>query len=71
MNAMCGIYLLGFSGSCIDNVISNNTAYENGFLSLNPLAHIDIIGFSFILLFIFLLGSILSGHFPPTYRHIQ
>ncbi len=54
----------GFFKALIANVLGDSTASDNGFLSLNPFVHIDIVGFLSILFVVFFLGGLLSGYVP-------
>jgi Zn-dependent protease len=56
----------GFIQATIARLMGDTTAQRNGFLTLNPLAHIDIFGLSFVLLVFFVLGGLLYGTIPQT-----
>lgn len=54
----------GFSRAIMARWMGDNTAYQEGFVTLNPLAHVDVFGLSLLFLFIFILDLILGGHIP-------
>jgi len=51
----------GFAKSLVAKIMGDDTSSKNGFLTLNPLAHVDIIGLSIILALVFFLGSMFPG----------
>ena len=60
----------GFSRAIVARWMGDNTAYHEGFVTLNPLAHVDIFGLSLVLLFVYLLGLLLGGHAPRSMLYI-
>jgi Zn-dependent protease len=56
----------GFFRALVARLMGDDTASSEGFLSLNPVVHIDVIGMVFILAFLIILGSILPGSFSRT-----
>lgn len=60
----------GFSRAIVAKWMGDETAYQEGFVSLNPLAHVNIAGLSIILLVVFLLGALLLGQLPPRMLYI-
>src|SRR3990172_200424 len=54
----------GFIQACVAKIAGDKTAQEDGFLTLNPLAHINLYGFSIIMLAFFFLGGLLSNAIP-------
>jgi len=51
----------GFFRTLIAKLMGDNTAYDEGHLTLNPLAHIDIMGLTIVIFILFFVGSLLSG----------
>ena len=51
----------GFFRAFVAKWMGDDTAYQEGFVSLNPLAHVDVAGLSIILLVMFVLGGLLVG----------
>lgn len=51
----------GFFRALVAKWMGDETPYQYGFLSLNPIVHIDVIGLSVILLLIFLIGGLFGG----------
>lgn len=51
----------GFFKALMAFMMGDNTPQRHGFLSLNPLVHLDIVGMSIFIILFFLMGSILSG----------
>ncbi len=56
----------GFFRALIARLLGDRTAASEGFLSLNPVMHIDIFGMLIILAFLILLGGILPDSFSRT-----
>lgn len=54
----------GFFQAAVAKAMGDTTAQEDGFLTLNPLAHIDLVGFSTIILVYFFIGGFLPGMLP-------
>ncbi len=54
--------LRGFFKTLVAKLMGDTTAYDRGFLSLNPLVHINLSGFVVAIVAIFLLSSFLSGY---------
>ncbi|MBX9830900.1 site-2 protease family protein [Candidatus Babeliales bacterium] len=54
----------GFFKALIAYWMGDNTPKRHGFLSLNPLVHLDIVGLSIFIIFFFLIGSLLTGTIP-------
>lgn len=54
----------GFARALVAKWMGDDTAYEQGFVTLNPLAHVDVFGLSIILLVIFLLGGLFGATLP-------
>jgi len=51
----------GFAKALVAKLMGDRTAEREGFLTLNPVAHVDVLGFSVVLLVIFLLSLFLGG----------
>ena len=51
----------GVARSFVAKLMGDDTSYQSGFLTLNPLAHVDIMGLSLILAVVFFLGSVFPG----------
>ncbi|MBD3273056.1 hypothetical protein GF385_01770 [Candidatus Dependentiae bacterium] len=60
----------GFFKSLAAKIVGDDTAYENGFLTLNPLIHIDVIGLIIMLTIVFFVGGLLSGYVPIYFLFI-
>lgn len=60
----------GFMKAFVARWMGDETAYQEGYMTLNPLAHVDIIGLSIILLGVYLLGFLLGGHVPRSMLYI-
>ncbi len=61
------LMVFSFSGFCralVAKIMGDDTPRECGFLTVNPLAHVDIVGMSIILVVIFLIGGLLGEHIP-------
>ncbi len=54
----------GFVKAFVAKLMGDDTAQEDGFLTLNPLAHVDILGLTIILFALFFLGWMLSETLP-------
>ncbi|MFC1894356.1 site-2 protease family protein [Candidatus Dependentiae bacterium] len=50
----------GFFTALVAKKLGDDTAYNDGFLSLNPLVHIDLFGLLFMLAFLILISSFLG-----------
>ena len=59
----------GFFRALIARWMGDDTAERHGFLSLNPLVHVDIFGLVFLLVMIFFLGAAL-GRLPRDFLYI-
>ena len=55
----------GFFKALIAKLMGDDTAQREGFLTLNPLVHNDILGLTITLVIFFFLGWILSATVPP------
>jgi len=53
----------GFFKAWSAKLMGDNTAYDLGFVTLNPFAHINFSGLLIMLFIIFFLGSLFLGHF--------
>jgi len=53
----------GFFRALVAHLMGDRSASSEGFMSLNPAVHIDVVGMLFILTFLIILGSILPGSF--------
>ncbi len=60
----------GFFKALAAKLVGDDTAYEDGFLTLNPLYHINFIGFISVLFILFFLGGLLSGYVPRSFLFI-
>lgn len=60
----------GFSRAIMAKWMGDDTAEREGFLSLNPLAHVDIFGLSIVILVIFFLAGLLGGNVPRAMLYI-
>ncbi|MBD3231061.1 hypothetical protein GF322_00170 [Candidatus Dependentiae bacterium] len=60
----------GFFKALFAKLMGDDTAYHDGFLTLNPLVHIDFIGLLVMLFFLFFLGGLLIGVVPKAYLFI-
>jgi len=56
----------GFSQACVAKWMGDTTAEEEGFLTLNPVAHVDVMGLLLILGVFFIIAGFLSGAIPRT-----
>jgi len=54
----------GFFKAWVAKIMGDKTAYVTGFLTLNPVAHVDVFGLLIILLGLFLIGGMLPGLLP-------
>ena len=54
----------GFFKALMAKIMGDDTAQESGFLTFNPVVHVNLFGFLIMLFFIFFLGSLLLGTFP-------
>lgn len=54
----------GFFQALVAKLMGDSTAEDEGFLTLNPLAHVDIAGLSIVLIVFFLLGALLGEKIP-------
>ena len=57
----------GFFKALIAKLMGDDTAVQEGFFSLNPLAHIDFLGLGIMLLLLVVIASLLVGIFPPGF----
>jgi Zn-dependent protease len=57
----------GFFQALIAKCFGDDTAQREGFLTGNPLAHVDIFGLSIILVVFFFLGSLVPGSYSRQY----
>lgn len=57
----------GFCRALSAKLMGDNTAQREGFLTLNPMAHIDFWGVLITLFFIFVIGSFLPDIFTTTF----
>ncbi len=55
----------GFFQAFVAKLMGDRTAYEDGFISLNPLVHVDIFGITATVTLIFFLGMFLGNTVPP------
>jgi len=53
----------GFFRALVARWQGDNTAYQHGYLTLNPLAHVDISGVLLVLLIVFVLGAVMGGRY--------
>jgi Zn-dependent protease len=60
----------GFFRALVSKLMGDDTAQSHGFLTLNPVAHIDVFGMSFILLIVFLIGGLIGGKFTQDYLFV-
>ncbi len=56
----------GFFRAFVAKVMGDDTAYNDGFLSLNPVAHIDLFGLLLIVFVLFVIGGLVPGGFSQT-----
>ena len=56
----------GFFKALFAKLMGDDTAQQEGFLTLNPLAHIDFLGLSIMLLLVFFIGGLFMGVFPRS-----
>lgn len=54
----------GFFKALIAKLMGDDTPQREGFLTINPLAHINVIGLSILMVAILLLGALFGGHWP-------
>ncbi len=60
----------GFFKALIAKLMGDDTAQQEGFLTLNPLAHINFFGLSVMLLLVFFIGGLFLGVFPRHFLFI-
>lgn len=56
----------GFTQALIAKLMGDRTAQQDGFLSLNPLAHMDLFGLCTVLFVYFLIGALFPNPLPST-----
>lgn len=56
----------GFARAVVARWMGDDTAYNEGYTTLNPLMHVDIAGLGIILLVVFLLGGMFAGDLPRS-----
>ncbi len=56
----------GFTQALVARLMGDRTAHDEGFLSLNPFAHIDIIGLTIIIGLFFVIGGLFSAILPQA-----
>lgn len=54
----------GFFQALVAKLMGDSTAQDEGFLTFNPLAHVDIAGLTIVLVVFFLLGGLLGEKIP-------
>jgi len=54
----------GFFKALTAKIMGDDTAQESGFLTFNPVVHVNLFGFLIMLFFLFFLGGLLLGTFP-------
>jgi len=57
----------GFARAAVALWMGDSTAQRDGFLTLNPLAHVNVVGLSLILLAVIVLGGLFGGIMPPLH----
>lgn len=60
----------GFFQALFARIAGDRTAQDDGFLTINPLVHIDILGLLTVLVVLFALGSILAGTIPRAFLFV-
>lgn len=61
----------GFFSALVARWFGDDTAYQEGFLTLNPTAHVHIFGLSIMLLIVFLLGGLFGGGFTRSMLYMM
>ena len=56
----------GFMQACVANLMGDSTAKEEGFLTLNPLAHVELFGLTAMMAIFFFFGSLLRDTIPGS-----
>jgi Zn-dependent protease len=56
----------GFIQALVARLMGDRTAQEQGFLTLNPFAHIDIVGFTIVIGIFFVIGGLFYAVLPPV-----
>ena len=56
----------GFFKSLMATIMGDDTSFHAGFLTLNPLAHVDIYGVLAVLMVLFFIGGLIPGIFPRS-----
>src|SRR3990167_3635845 len=57
----------GFFKALIARWMGDDTAYQDGFLTLNPIAHVDMLGLLIIIFVLFIVGGFLPGNFSYVF----
>jgi Peptidase family M50. len=60
----------GFARAIVARWMGDNTAYQEGYVSLNPLMHVDIMSMTVVLLIVFLVGGLFAGALPRSMLYI-
>lgn len=61
----------GFFQALVAKLMGDSTAQDEGFLTFNPLAHVDIAGLTIVLVVFFLLGGLLGEKIPRSILFIM
>jgi Zn-dependent protease len=56
----------GFVQALVARVMGDRTAQQEGFLTINPLAHIDIVGLTIVIAIFFIIGGLFYTVLPPA-----
>lgn len=56
----------GFIQALVANLMGDDTAKQEGFLTLNPLVHVEIFGLTLMILLFFVFGSLLGEALPRS-----
>ena len=60
----------GFFKALAAKLMGDDTAYDEGLVSLNPLSHIDFVGLFIMLFVLFFIGGLLIGTIPRAFLFI-
>jgi len=60
----------GFFRALVAKLMGDDTAQREGFLTLNPVAHVDVLGLCVVFFVIFFLGALFGGGFPRAMLYI-
>ena len=60
----------GFAKALVARLMGDDTAQKNGFLTLNPLVHVDLLGLVIVLFVLFFLGGLFGETLPRAFLFI-